>query len=393
MKEIELALIPEPGKKAEFLAKLQVVDPSPAVVSIWKDKLPDKLTLEGYTRETWAWKPSQALQSITVQSTDGRNKLPGFTSYLKQRQKCAYGRFVPTGLLVISYIQPKKDTDRLEIRIAVDMTKIEGCQFKPPTSSSKLNSTAAAARPSPKPAPSGGRAKKGGLLGKLVGAQQRTNHHVAVASAPKPSAATVSQSVASASSSSDPSAAASSSGAATAGARTATQVLNDFRGKMQTKMLDFDIAPDEVLKVNLTLSEYTAGLSDEDTGRVTMEILKYMVYEAAEEVNEEWIAHKEPSEFMDEATIAVYKEGAAPPEVLEEVNKGEIPDEVRAQERALQVERQRQEQQRESKQKREMEMRIHREMDDDFEALNANKRDRRSIEDYERGKAKRSKST
>ena len=41
------------------------------------------------------------------------------------------------------------------------------------------------------------------------------------------------------------------------------------------------------------------------------------------EVNDAWIAHKEPSEFIDQVTICIYKEGAAPPEVLEEVNQGE----------------------------------------------------------------------
>ena len=54
------------------------------------------------------------------------------------------------------------------------------------------------------------------------------------------------------------------------------------------------------------------------------------------------MAIKEPSEFMDEFVIAVYKEGAAPPEVLEELNKGELPDEVRGQQQAIQQERQRQ---------------------------------------------------
>ena len=74
-----------------------------------------------------------------------------------------------------------------------------------------------------------------------------------------------------------------------------------------------------------------------------MEILKYIVYEQAEEVNDEWIAHKEPSEFMDEATIAIYKEGEAPPEVLEDMNKADLPDEIKGQQRAIQQEQQTQE--------------------------------------------------
>ena len=125
-----------------------------------------------------------------------------------------------------------------------------------------------------------------------------------------------------------------------------------------------------------------------------MEILKYMVYEAAEEVNEEWVAHKEPSEFMDEVVIAVYKEGAAPPEVLEEINKGEMPDEVRGQQRAVQEERARQMNQAEQKKARELELQAHNYGFEggDAAALNQNKRDRRTIEDYEREK-KRGKTT
>ena len=121
-----------------------------------------------------------------------------------------------------------------------------------------------------------------------------------------------------------------------------------------------------------------------------MEILKFVVYEQAEEVNEEWIAHKEPSEFMDEAVIAIYKEGEAPPEVLEEINKGELPDEVRGQQRALSEQLSKQQQQKASKN----DVALQRQAlargnadddeDDDIAALNVVKRDRRTIEEIQR---------
>ena len=150
-------------------------------------------------------------------------------------------------------------------------------------------------------------------------------------------------------------------------------------------MLDFDIHDSEtVLKVELSLSQYTKDLATlDDKAKITMEILKYMVYEQAEEVNEAWIAYKEPSEFMDEVTIAVYKEGEAPPEVLEEINKGELPDGVRGQERALQQERQKQADMKEQKRKQELQRKALKERaeedGDETEALNQNKRDRRTI--------------
>jgi hypothetical protein len=40
--------------------------------------------------------------------------------------------------------------------------------------------------------------------------------------------------------------------------------------------------------------------------------------------------------FMDDVVILVYKEGAAPDDVLEELNQGELPEEVRGQQRAIQ---------------------------------------------------------
>uniref|UniRef100_A0A7S3P6Y8 Uncharacterized protein n=1 Tax=Amphora coffeiformis TaxID=265554 RepID=A0A7S3P6Y8_9STRA len=381
-REIQLMLVPEPGKPAQALATLRVVDPSPTASKVWEEvhKHSKTVVLEGYTRDAWAWKPgATAWTSLVVESRDGKKKLPGFNKYLKDRQKCAYGRFLlggTTGIWVVSYVQkPTGHEDRMESRICLDLTKIPGCTLSaapPKATRAPPPPTAATAAGAPVRKRSGA-----GLLGKLVGAQKKTNSHVAVAKAPRPVAVAPE---------------ATTTGGIPVEQKTAVNVLAEFRNEMEQKMMDFDISAESEFKVPLSLSKYTAGLSEADLPKVTMEILKYMVYEAAEEVNEEWISHKEPSEFMDEVTIVVYKEGCAPPEVLEEMNKAELPEEAKAQQRALQNERQRQISAAERKRDQELELGAHSafadDEDDGVAALNANKRDRRTLEDYEREKKK-----
>ena len=373
-------LVPEPGKPAQALATLQVVDPSPAVSNIWEQVHMHSKTvvLEGYTRDAWAWKPgASAWNAVVVQSVDGKKKLPGFNKYLKGRQKCAYGRFLlggTTGIWVVSYVQkPTGNEDRMECRVCLDLTKIPGCTL----SAAPPKAKGAPVAPPPVAAAAAAPKRSGvGLLGKLVGAQKKTNSHVAAAKAPPPVAA----------------AEATRTGGIPVETKSAANVLVEFRNDMEQKMLDFDISAESEMKVPLSLSKYTAGLSEADLPMVTMEILKYMVYEATEEVNEEWIAHKEPSEFMDEVTIVVYKEGCAPPEVLEEMNKAELPEEAKAQQRALTNERQRQITAAERKRDQALESGAHsafaEDEDDGVAVLNANKRDRRTLADYEREKKK-----
>jgi hypothetical protein len=379
MKQVKLMLTPQPGAKPEYIDDIRLVDESPQLLAVWQNSLPsDLITIEAYSKDSWAWKPGSDWITLTVKSSTGRNKLPGFCDYLKQRQKSAFARFPPTGIFVISYIQPKSTPDafRMQCRVAIDMSRIPNCTLKP------LTIPKAAIKPPSTSVPSGPPRRGGGLLAKLVGAQERTNYHVAMASTKKkPDAMPVN-------------AATSVEGASTKSSdtkRTAAEVFSAFRQSMQDRMLDFDLDDsEEVLRVQVSLAEHVAGLSDEDKGRVTMEVLKYMVYEAAEEVNDEWIAHKEPSEFMDEVTIAIYKEGAAPDDVLEEVNKGELPDEVRGQQRAIQEERNRQVNKVENRTSQLVEADAHRQLDnedeEDLAVLNTSKRDRRTIEDYEREK-------
>lgn len=349
MKTLKLLLLPQPGATAEYLDDVEIVNPNTTALQIWNEQLVtasrgeaegerNQLTLEGYTRDSWPWKPvaeENVWLTITVRSITGRQKLSGFCDYLKQRQKSCYGRFPPRGVFVVTYTQQRPSaqaaatsSQQMECRIAVDMTKIAKCTLKPIESNVQMVShQPPPVQPTPPPPTeesvlkSTKSSRGGGLLGKLVGAQQRTNQHVV-----NSTTATTGRNVSTASlsagviSNTDPSM--EDQQRSLASFRTAQDVLAEFRQAMQDKMLDFDISDDEELKVTISLAEYTTGLSVEDKSKVTMEILKYMVYEAAEEVNEEWVTYKEPSEFMDEVVIAVYKEGAAPPDVLEEINKG-----------------------------------------------------------------------
>lgn len=394
-KQLQLYLMPpNPGAKPDFLATLEGTAKSPI-----PSDLPDKMILENYTRDPWAWKPNPSTwQAFTTTSVDGRNKLPGFLKYLKERTKSAFGRFADKEcILVISYIQKKPAAGAdvvadptaltMECRVSWDIGSIVGCPMKPPPPK-PVPQVLAAVKPKAAavPAPAKPKRKGGGFLGSLVSSQKRTNAHVEKAIGKKPNAA------------GGDGGDGSSSGAGASNRKTAQQVMAEFRQTMEEKMLDFDLSSEPVLKVPINVSAQQRELSTiEDKARITMEILKYMVYESVEEVNETWVAYKEPSEFMDETTIAVYKEGQAPPEVLEEINRGELPDEIRGQQQAMQAAQQKQAEMRENSKAQELTRKALAERaaedDDEGALLNQNKRDRRTIEEIQQDAAKRSRTS
>jgi hypothetical protein len=151
---------------------------------------------------------------------------------------------------------------------------------------------------------------------------------------------------------------------------------------MQEKMLNFETTSDNVLPVQLSLANMTRELQGDDRSKVTMQILKFIVNEQAEEVNEDWICHSEPSEFMDEIVISVYKE--APPDVLEEVNKVELPEEVVGQQRAIQEARQRAVAKQEADRDKQLQqMAMQEDKEEEMATLNVHKRDRRTIEEIQ----------
>lgn len=378
VKAIELRLIPAPGQKAEFLAQMEPTSSPPW----WESSSEKFVVLEGYTRDEWALDTATQWHSVQVKSIDGRNKLPGFVNYLRERKKTAFGRFGGDSAFVVSHKQMSNST--LACRVA-PISTIPNCPFKPKIAAPPVAALPPKVAPAP-PAAAGAKKKKGlGLLGNLVAGQQRTNQQVETAATKKASTVAVSTPAATAPTGNNTP----EVGIPAEELKTAGQVLSEFRQEMEQEMLDFDISPEPLLKVKISVAEKLKLMTEEEkqSGRVTMEILKYIVYEQAEEVNEEWIAFKEPSEFMDEVTIAIYKEGEAPPEVLEDVNKAELPDEIRGQQQALVQERARVEAQRANKiAKANQKEAMKGEEMDDFATLNSNKRDRRTIEDFEREK-------
>ncbi|KAG7366706.1 hypothetical protein IV203_029376 [Nitzschia inconspicua] len=422
MKQLELALVPTPGAKPEFLAEVIPLPKDAAekavIPALWQSMTEHNkaVVLEGYTRESWAENDVTSVvkwQNMHVRSVDGKNKVPGFVQYLQERQKTAFGRFlcatgtttVTTFVLVVSYKQTNAAT--LSCRIAPLFT-ISNCPLKPKSGDQKVLQQQHQKPPAAISVPKAGDAaaapkRKGfGLLGNLVGAQKRTNQHVVSSVVAKPGRAPSSAASATASNPSEGVgivAHTSHDIEAQQELKTSGEVLADFRNKMEQAMLDFDIAPEVSMKVPIKLSDYTKQVHEADQGKVTMEVLKYIVYEQAEEVNDEWIAHKEPSEFMDEITIAIYKDAEdAPPEVLEELNRAELPEEMKAQQKMV-AEQRRQQEMKALREQEQKQLEALKSMatgsgedgdeDVDLAALNTQKRDRRTIEEIQRDNAKR----
>mmetsp|Transcript_24030 Transcript_24030/g.56716 ORF Transcript_24030/g.56716 Transcript_24030/m.56716 type:complete len:412 (+) Transcript_24030:60-1295(+) len=353
MGPIEFRLVPTPGAKPEFLAKVEPIRKEDSPSQLWQSMISRNkvLVLEGYTRDSWALDTAATKwSSIQVKSVDGRNKLPGFVKYLRERQKACFGRFVAstsnannknnlnTFVLVISYKQTS--STQLSCRVA-PIDSIPKCRLRP-----KSSETAPAAIGKVQAQSSTGKQKKKGfgLLGNLVGAQRRTNHQVVTANT------TTSQRSTAATGENQrtyqPEQTSEDTGSANESIELVSsgKILADFRHAMEQKMLDFDIAPDMSMKVPVKLSEHTKRVQESDKDKITMEVLKYIVYEQAEEVNEEWIAHKEPSEFTDEIIVAIYKDAdSAPADVIEEMNQAEIPEEVKAEQNMAEKKRRQQE--------------------------------------------------
>lgn len=430
--KVPIHLIPSPGAADEFMATIQPLIASSLsesdrmkVENVWNTMINEiqattsnsniKIVLEGYTRDGWAWKPNadQWVTMTVVNHHDNRQKkkLENFVKYLKERQKSAYGRFGALGLFVVSYVQSRHNNnnntavDQIDCRISTNMTLIPNCTIVPLLPQSHDRSKQSVASHDRKDGsektttqntasfiqpPTKGklREKGGGFLGKLVGAQQRTNEHVVASK--QPSTRKVNQlpvpDVDTMLSTNMGVETTSGSTTSISECKSAQEVIAEFRQECHDKMLNFDLSEDEMMQIPIVLRDYALRVAnEEDKLKISMDVLKYIVFEAAEEVNEEWVAHKEPSEFMDDIIITIYKEDAAPDDVLEDINHAELPDEIRGQQRAIQEQRNKQ-----KTKSMEPVMQFDEEYDD-IEALNTKKRDRRTIEDYEREKRSKTK--
>lgn len=429
MNETTILLAPAPKAKGDFLATVEPLGP-PTVGGGGSggggDELPFEVTLDNYTRDPWgtASPPDDDptnWRTVWLKSVDGRRKLPGFLKFLRERKKSAFGKFEATtedgssatrAVMVVPFDQPKPPAEVLEgigdssadevvcCRYALDERKVKGL-FRPPPPKQQQQqrhpqqpgqsqSQGRAQRmpqpppqkKAPAPAPTVSKVRvggKSGLLGNLLGASRRTNEHLNVVPVQKKKEA-------------------SSEGADGGGggefgpaAGTSGAAISQFRTKIEQQLLDFQKSGAEVcVKIKVSLGEVTRDLPQEQKDNVTMDVLKFVLYEQADEIGEEkWIAQKEPTEFLDEMVVAVFKEGHAPEEVLEDMNKGELPDEIRLQQRAMMEARTKELARKEAKHDKKVQQKMlggaGQAGGDDFAVLNTAKRDRRTIEEIQSG--------
>jgi hypothetical protein len=396
MNETKLMLSPDPGNpnaKPDFLATVEPI--KLARKSVDEFNLPFEVTLDGYTREPWSIVSSASTQgeweTCHLQSTDGRNRLPGFLKYLRERKKAAFAKFEPMGvshgqgkaILVVPFDQPAID----EVPDGVDTNQLlfvmylrDEIHLKKKTNNAQLQSQDTSntqqqskhqihqqsqkkTPPKPKPIhvmPS----KKGGVLGNLLGKRQRTEIHLDMVRAPARS---------------DPT----DLSTATTGA---AGVISSFRNKISSELERFSSdSTIHVTKVAISLSSLVKEVPLNERDKVTMDVLKYVVYEQVEEVGlDKWIAAKEPGGFIDECTINVYKEGQCPPEILEDLNRGELPDEIKGQARHLADSQSKLSQRKDKMKSEEMLKQNKIEECDHVTVLNTNKRDRRTLEQIQK---------
>lgn len=416
MDETTILLVPAPGAKAEFLSTVE-----PAGGAAGGD-LPFEVVLSSYTRDGWAMAappPTEPWKTTWLKSVDGRGKLPGFLKYLRERKKVPIGRFEPAaagssgkGVIVVPFDQPAPPAgllgdgsdasvdDLIYCRYILDESLIGRGYCRPgPTPEAiaqqqkqkqmaqiqqqqrlkqqqqQQQAKAKAASSAPKPAPKSSRASSG-MLGNLMAATKRTNTQLDTVPVRKTASASTNAG------------AGLGAGAGGSGLTGTGAVMAQFRQDVEQKMLDFrNDATQTCLKVPISIATIVRDLPPEEKGSVTMDVLKYVVYEQAEEVGEDkWVAAKEPSEFMDECVVAVYKEGHAPQDVLEDLNKGELPDEILQQQRAMRQARVKEVARKETK----ADAQRHKETvgsgapDDEAWTLNTQKRDRRTIEEIQK---------
>jgi len=113
------------------------------------------------------------------------------------------------------------------------------------------------------------------------------------------------------------------------------------------------------------------------------------VYELVDEIGgDKFVAYRETSEYADELDVVVYRsEKETPPEILELMNQGDLPEEVKAANRHKQSLSRQAAESRDNKKRLEMEKKTMENMqqgvDKEARNLNGKKRDRRTIEEIQ----------
>lgn len=356
------------AEKVNFLATLQ------PILSVEAEDLPFEITINGYSRDTWSMKQSDSTIWKTgwFKGTDSKKNLPGFLKYLKERRKAAFAKFesektgqMCTALFVVPYDQPaftdSTDDNMLYAQYCLDDKLLKFKAAAPtPQQLSKGNSITVKHKDFETKNIIASEPK--GLLGSLLGAQHRTNQHLD--SVVRKRDKKIDQS----------------------GGTSSEQVIAKFRGMIERILLGFDKSCATEIRIPISLSEITKDLlSLEEKEKVTIGILKYIVYEQVEEINNSWVAIKETAGFLDEANILVYKEGYIPPEVLEDLNKGEQTEEAIQLQRFVRDAMSKEENKKVKMIQEQNCKKLSSEtVQGQVSVLNTNKRDRRSIEEIQK---------
>ena len=226
---------------------------------------------------------------------------------------------------------------------------------------------------------SGGKTTKGGgLLGNLLGAKRKTETALDMVRTTTKKSGTTDE--VTTTTFLDPSSAAG--------------CINTFRTRIMSDLTIFKSQSTvHVIKIPIVLSTVIKPVTSHDEReKITMDVLRFTIYEQVEEVGEDtWIAVKEPTDFIDECIIAVYKAGYCPPEIIMEMNKGELPNEIRgAVQYMARVETKAMErkgkklQEAVLKNSGKMKDQQQQQFDDNVVILNTNKRDRRTLEQIQK---------
>ena len=404
MNETTIMLTPSPGVKPEFLATVEPLSMKSSSSQQQHLSLPFELVLDGYTREPWSSGMSDNAKDNSISwktayllSTDGRNRLPGFLKYLRDRKKACIAKFTDStastkAILVVPFDPPPIPLEQLSdgvdknqllyVKYLADERVLKG---KPPTKDVEQQNHKEKQMQQQKKIQhqqqkqqkqqqhqrkqavmpqsiSSTKGIGGGILGKLMGAQQRTDNHLDVVRTKRRN---------------NDLAPDLTSGAAGA--------ITSFREKVATDLEKFKSDNNTfVTKISISLAALTNEVPIEERDKVTMDVFKYVVYEQVEELGmDRWVAAKEPTDFVDEAIIAVYKEGHVPADVLEDLNKADVPDEVKGLSRHI-ADTQSKTAQRKDKRNSEVIMRQNAVGEDNVVVLNTNKRDRRTMEQIQK---------
>mmetsp|Transcript_33078 Transcript_33078/g.76224 ORF Transcript_33078/g.76224 Transcript_33078/m.76224 type:complete len:422 (-) Transcript_33078:322-1587(-) len=371
----------------------------------YEDALPYEVDLTGYTRDPLLVRPlnsSTLWKEIYLRSTDKRKKLGGFKKFLVERKKSAFGSFpneeaeCGSGTFVVPHDAQPNNPEVIFVRLTLDQKAAEReagqehrrrreavmtvhkqnqeqqqSQKRDTMPKKDIRATLGTSHP----VGSKKAGKRPGLLGNLMAAERRTAHHLSVIPKQKSIDETSGKGIAVAD------IAIESQRAIAKFRENSLEAMELFRDDSSRHVTRVEFSVSKVLDESLITPAQASG-------RVTVEVLTFILNECVDEVGmDKWVAHKVRSEFVDDTVITVYKEGYAPPEILEDMNRGDLPNELLAEQRAKQETAAREQSRKVAAANVQLEAETSRATNNTkFSTLNVNKRDRRTLEDLQKEK-------